>query len=67
MKRIVIIIWIIGTLVSLNANEYKVSEVLDDYLIAWNEHNIKKINSLYANDVTWYDLGYDYTTKGKDI
>jgi predicted ester cyclase len=65
MKKIVIVIWIIGTLVSLDANEYKVSKVLDDYLIAWNEHNIKKIDSFYASNVKWYDLGYDHTTEGK--
>lgn len=65
MKKVVLIVLVIGALVSLNANEYKVSKVLDDYLAAWNEHDIKKIDSFYADDVQWYDLGYDYTTKGK--
>ena len=65
MKKITIAILVIGTFISLNANEIKVSNVLNNYLAAWNEHNIKKIDSFYANNITWYDLGYDYTTKGK--
>ena len=65
MKRFVLIIITLGSLLTLNAKDILVSEVLDNYMIAWNEHNIQKIDSFYADDVLWYDLGYDYTTKGK--
>jgi len=56
---------IVGSLITLNAKEAKVSEVLDNYIAAWNEHNLQKIDGFYADDVIWYDSGYDYTTKGK--
>ena len=56
---------IVGSLITLNAKEANVSEVLDKYILAWNEHDIQKIDTFYADDVIWYDLGYDYTTKGK--
>ncbi len=65
MKKFLFIIMAIGSLLTLNAQEYKVSEVLDDYISAWNEHDLHKIDGFYADDVIWYDLGYDYTTKGK--
>jgi steroid delta-isomerase-like uncharacterized protein len=65
MKRFVLMIITLGSLLALNAKELHVSEVLDNYMSAWNEHNIKKIETFYADDVTWYDLGYDYTTEGK--
>jgi len=65
MKRFVLIIITLGSLLTLNAKDVQVSEVLDNYMIAWNEHDIQKIDSFYADDVVWYDLGYDYTTKGK--
>lgn len=55
----------VGSLIALNAKEARVSEVLDNYIAAWNEHDLKKIDAFYADDVIWYDLGYDYTTKGK--
>jgi len=42
--------------------ETKVNDILDKYIAAWNEHDLKKIDTYY---VIWYDLGYDYTTKGK--
>ena len=55
----------VGSLITLNANEVRVSEVLDNYISAWNEHDLQKIDGFYADDVIWYDLGYDYTTIGK--
>ena len=65
MKRFVLIIITLGSLLTLNAKDIQVSEVLDNYMVAWNEHDIQKIDSFYADDVVWYDLGYDYITKGK--
>ena len=65
MKKIIVYFLILGSLISLNAKEAKVSQVLNQYILAWNEHDIKKISSFYADDVIWYDLGYDYTVKGK--
>jgi steroid delta-isomerase-like uncharacterized protein len=65
MKKFVLIIITLGSLLALNAKEVHISKILDNYMSAWNEHNIKKIESFYAYDVTWYDLGYDYTTEGK--
>jgi steroid delta-isomerase-like uncharacterized protein len=59
-------ILLVNSLITMaNANELKINNILDNYIEAWNEHNIKKIDSFYAKDVIWYDLGYDYTTKGK--
>ncbi len=49
---------------SLSAQS-QVNEVLDNYIEAWSTHDIKKIDAFYAQDVIWYDLSYDYTTKGK--
>jgi len=63
MKKVFIIIMVIGSLIALNAQD--VNAVLDKYISAWNEHDLKKIDSFYAKDVIWYDLSYDYTTKGK--
>jgi len=54
---------IMGGFIASNAQE--VNGVLDKYILAWNEHDIKKIDNFYADDVIWYDLSYDYTTKGK--
>ena len=65
MKKILFMMITLGTLLSLNAKEIHVNDVLDNYIAAWNEHNLKKIDSFYAENVLWYDLGYDYTTKGK--
>jgi steroid delta-isomerase-like uncharacterized protein len=64
MKMIKVVI-LLGMLVSLEASELKINQILDDYISAWNEHNTKKIETFYADDVIWYDLSYDYTTKGK--
>ena len=65
MKKFLLVIMMIGTLVTSNAKEIKVNDVLDKYIAAWNEHDLKKIDAFYADNVIWYDLGYDYTTKGK--
>ena len=65
MKKFLSIVLAMGCLITLNAKEAKVSEVLDNYILAWNEHNVERIDTFYADDVIWYDLSYDYTTKGK--
>jgi len=65
MKKFLTIVMVMGSLMTLNAKETKVSEVLDNYISAWNEHDVAKIDTFYADDVIWYDLSYDYTTKGK--
>lgn len=49
-----------------NASAQNVEEVLKGYMNAWGAHDIPKINSFYANDVIWYDLSSDTTTKGKE-
>ena len=64
MKRIGLLL-LIGLLNMAYANETKVEEVLDGYMKAWAEHNITKIDSYYNQDVIWYDLPSDVTTKGK--
>ncbi len=64
MKRIGL--WLIIVSVSiLQANETKVENVLNGYMNAWAEHNITKIDSYYNENVIWYDLPSDTTTKGK--
>ena len=65
MKKFLLIIMIIGSMVSISAGETKINDILDKYMVAWNEHNLSKIGAFYADDVIWYDLSYDYTTKGK--
>jgi len=65
MKKFLLLMMTVGSLAILNANEAKVSDVLDEYMVACNEHDLQKIDTFYANDVIWYDLSYDYTTKGK--
>ena len=65
MKKLLLILITIGSLISLNAKDIDVNNILDKYILAWNEHDIKKIDSFYAKNVIWYDMGYDYTTKGK--
>jgi len=49
-----------------NASAQNVEEVLKGYMNAWGAHDIPKISSFYANDVIWYDLSSDMTTKGKE-
>ena len=65
MKKTVLISYIIGAFFLLEADEVKVSKVLDGYISAWNTHNVKQIDSFYDENVIWYDLSYDYTTRGK--
>ena len=65
MKKLLLQLLTIGLSINLNASENHLNKVLDNYMLAWNEHNITKIDSFYADDVVWYDLTYDYTTKGK--
>lgn len=65
MKKFLSIVMVLSTLTVLNAKEVDVGAVLDDYIAAWNAHDIEKIETFYADDVIWYDLGYDYTTRGK--
>ena len=59
---------ILLTFVSLSvmhASNSKVEQVLQGYMNAWAEHNITKIDSFYDQDVIWYDLPSDSTSKGK--
>lgn len=49
----------------LQAGESRVEQILQDYMDAWNEHNITKIEQYYSPHVIWYDLPSDTTTKGK--
>ena len=65
MKKFLLIVITLGGLVALSAKEVQITEVLDKYIMAWNEHDIEKIDMFYAEDVIWYDLAYDYTTKGR--
>jgi len=65
MKKLLLQLLTIGLSINLNASENHLNKVLDNYMAAWNEHNITKIDSFYADNVVWYDLSYDYTTKGK--
>ncbi len=65
MKKFLLIMMMVGSFITLNAKEARVREVLDNYISAWNEHDLHKIDGFYADDVIWYDSGYDYTTKGK--
>jgi hypothetical protein len=66
MKKVLLVIAILSVLATLNAKEIEVNDILDRYMAAWNEHNLKKIDSFYAENVIWYDGAYDYTTKGKE-
>ncbi len=65
MKKLFLTIVGLGLLVNLHATQIKVSEVLNNYMAAWNEHSLTKIEAFYAEDVIWYDLTYDATTRGK--
>jgi len=64
MKKQIVIVAILALMTLLQA-ESKVEDVLDAYMQAWAEHNISKIDSFYADDVAWYDLGSDTMVKGK--
>ena len=65
MKRIALLLTL-GFLSLSYGNNSKVEQVLNNYMDAWQEHNITKIDSYYADDVIWYDLPSDTTTKGKN-
>ncbi len=65
MKKLVLALLFFGmSMTSAYANN--VEKVLKGYMNAWSEHDIPKISSFYANDVIWYDLPSDTTTKGKE-
>jgi len=64
MKKKIIVIALFTAMTLLQAQS-KVESVLDAYMQAWEEHNITKIDTFYADDVAWYDLGSDTTVKGK--
>jgi ketosteroid isomerase-like protein len=65
MKEIglVLLFWCMSV---ANASATNVEEVLKDYMDVWGEHDIPKISAFFANDVIWYDLSSDTTTKGKE-
>lgn len=65
MKKLslVLLFWCMSV---ASASAHNVEEVLKGYMNAWAEHDISKISSFYANDVIWYDLPSDTTTKGKE-
>ena len=44
---------------------FDIEKVLTEYMNAWAEHDKNKIETFYAENVEWYDLPSDYTTKGK--
>lgn len=50
---------------TLQASEKNVEKVLQEYMQAWQERSVKKIGAYFANNVVWYDLPSDSTTKGK--
>jgi len=64
MKK-VITLFTLGILTISSANEPKITSVLQNYMQAWAEHNISKIDSHYDKNVIWYDLPSDTITKGK--
>ena len=64
MKKKIIVIALFTAMTLLQAQS-KVESVLDAYMQAWEEHNITKIDTFYADDVAWYDLPSDSITKGK--
>ncbi len=65
MKKqgLVLLFWCMSV---ANVSAQNIEEVLKEYMAAWGEHNISKISTFYANDVIWYDLSSDTTTKGKE-
>jgi len=65
MKKQVLVLLVLSLSVA-SAYAQNIEEVLKGYMNAWNEHNIPKISSFYTNDVIWYDLSTDTTTKGKE-
>lgn len=65
MKKLGLVLLFLGISIG-SASAQNVEKVLKGYMDAWSEHNIPKISSFYANDVIWYDLPSDTTTKGKE-
>lgn len=65
VKKIVLVVLIIGEFMVINAKDTTISDVLDGYMVAWNKHDIQEIDRFYAKDVIWYDLSQDTTIKGK--
>lgn len=61
MKKTLLILACVSALYA----EPKVDKILDSYMQVWAEHNITKIDTFYADDVVWYDLGTDTTVRGK--
>ncbi len=51
----------------LLASPSQVEKVLNNYMSAWAEHNVTKIESFYDDKVIWYDLASDSTTKTKAV
>ncbi len=45
---------------------FNIEKILTEYMNAWAEHDKNKIETFYAENVEWYDLPSDYTTKGKE-
>ncbi|SFV52808.1 hypothetical protein MNB_SM-4-1658 [hydrothermal vent metagenome] len=60
MKKIIIL-----SILVVNIFAQDINGILDEYMAAWNNHNKAKIETFYAQNIEWYDLAYDYTTKGK--
>ncbi len=81
MKKTILKVLIIGVILSSCSNNetkttikttstsetYKIEKILQDYMEAWEEHNVLKISSFFAEEVQWYDLPSDRTIKGKSI
>jgi len=65
MKRFLLIMMGLGIMMVSSAKDINVSDVLDHYMSAWNAHDLKKIDGFYGDEVIWYDLSYDHTTRGK--
>jgi steroid delta-isomerase-like uncharacterized protein len=42
-----------------------VKKMMDDYVIAWNSHDVNKILSFVADDCTYEDLGLGIVNHGK--
>ncbi len=63
MLGLVLLFWCVSI---ASASAQNVEEVLKHYMDAWGEHSISKIDSFFADDVIWYDLSSDTTTKGKE-
>jgi len=65
MKKHLLTLALFSTL-SMAYAQTNVEILLDNYMKAWEEHNITKIDTFYAKDVAWYDLPSDTVIKGKE-